>query len=215
MSASHVTTVMISCAARTVARSITIPQFEAHGLTPHVILSPCDPPGPPQNNAAGYEALIFATNTNREWVLFLEDDIDVCPNFSPALTEVMRAGFPVVYLYLNDRADRGERQYGKDVWAEILSGRPMNPRVIPAQNIGQLYGSQAVLMTCDAARAALRTLGAARSATDTSFIYAWRAARYRVGIRVPHLVQHRHDRTLRKPEVRGPKRSMSYGRSYP
>ena len=206
---------MISCVGRHKARRKTLPQLDAAHLTPHVILSPCDPPGPKQNNAAGNAALRYATGQLPEWVLFLEDDIDLAPNFRDAILECTRIDYPVIYLYLNDRADRGFRQYGHDAWHEILGDAPIPPRVVKAHNIGQLYGSQAVLMTTDAARAALKVTAEDKYATDTSFIYAWRAARIRVGIRIPHVVQHRHDRTLRKREVRGPKRSMSFGREIP
>jgi GR25 family glycosyltransferase involved in LPS biosynthesis len=186
---------MISCEERAAARSVTVPQLVAAGFPPLVTLSPCTPPGPTQNRAAGKAALRTGLDSGAAFVLFVEDDIDLAPDFGAAVRDATSSGLDVAYLYVHDRPDRVSVLYGRD-WRGIEAGDAQVPRFLIPGRPGYLYGSQAVLMTQEAALWAWGATVGGVAATDTCMIQAWIRARARVGIRVPHVVQHRADKTL-------------------
>ena len=189
-------TVMISCAERIATRRETFTQLARAGYEPHVTLSPCDPPGWQQNREAGKAAIKGALMAGAPHVLFVEDDIDLAPDFGNAVTEATLSSYGVVYLYMHDRADRVGVVYGLEEWAKVRAGGPQVPRIVPAGRVGLIYGSQAVLMTREAAFMLYGALLNDEAATDTCMLKAWIRSRQRVGIRLPHAVQHRADKTL-------------------
>ena len=92
----------------------------------------------------------------------------------------------------------------------FLSGEPLSPRVVRPTRYANLYGSQAVLMRREAAFKAWAVTIRAECATDTSLIKAWGWNRLVVGVRVPHAVQHRADKTLHDERVPSSKRNPEW-----
>ena len=194
---------MISCAQREVARSLTIPQFQAQGIEPKVFLSPCTPAGPRQNNIVSLEALEYALDDD---CLFIEDDIDIAPDFAGRLAEAEN----VTYFYLNDNPDRLFRTYPSEQAQAILKGEPLSPGIYKVLSTSFLFGSQCVYLPKDFLPLVRNMLLRHREQPmDGALVKTFRKYRTPVYVCLPHPVQHRHDRTGRSADNKV-KRSMSF-----
>jgi len=201
---------MISCAQRTTARALTIPQLETAGLAVTTFLDECREPTPPGSNGRiGLEATRHAMTLDTP-VLFVEDDIDLAEDFPQQLDAALRDSEAVTYFYLNDRRERLQAWLGNDAADSILKRQPQERRlhrVIPPR---WLYGTQCVLVPQHVLPHLERILAnAAREPLDGAMVKAINAAKAPANIALPHPVQHRHDRTARTEDGKI-KRSMSF-----
>lgn len=196
-----VTPVMLSCAARTRARSITIPQLHAARLPVRVFLDHCTPtPDRPEigNKWIGATALEWAIPLGKP-ILVLEDDIDLAPDFTTGLDAALASG-EVTYLYLNETEERMRTIYG-DTLAERLQSRIPTPvTATRALTSTGLFGTQCVLLPNHAAKLVLETIPRVRKAFDAATQYAINRFNLPARVVTPNVVQHRHDRTCREPE---------------
>lgn len=138
-------TTVISCAARTEARAVTLPQLEAAGLQPRVFLSPCDdtqPAGGRGNALVSAKALRAALEARAD-LLFCEDDIDLAPDF-PRFLSLARASGTVTYLYLHDVGHYMADRYGLALAHAIQRGEPIDAGLYPLQKQVELSGAQCI-----------------------------------------------------------------------
>lgn len=205
-----VTPVMVSCLARTHARSRTIPQFQRVGLDPKVFLDKCEPRDDrPEigNKWIADEALAWAIQHERP-VLFLEDDIDLAPDFPATLDAALRVG-EITYFYLNETPDRMRGLYGDGRAERLIAGRPTRVELTPARTVTGLFGTQAVLLPHATAVRLRSFIPKTRKAIDAALQLLITVDRAPVRVATPNVVQHRHDRTGREPETYA-KRSISF-----
>lgn len=215
-----VTAVLISCRQRDRARELTLPQLAAVGIHPQVFLDDClltDTVTELGNKWVGERALRWALeqHPNRP-ILFLEDDIDLAPDF-PAALEMAVAENLTTYMYINElsRHDnqtflRMERLYGTKLADQLKRGVPTRLRLKQARSYVGLYGTQAVLIPTTIAQSLLDTyLARARKAFDAALQICLQDKNTPALIAAPNVVQHRHDRTAREPE-QYVKRSLSF-----
>lgn len=211
----EITPVLISCAARHEARSITLPQFHALGIHPRVFLDHCqhDPnrtglhAGEIGNKWVAERALTWAVKQGTP-VLFLEDDIDPAPDFLDGLHAALESG-GTTYLYLNESEDRMRDIYGQPLAQRLQAREPTPVTATRALTYSGLFGAQAVLMPNAHARLVLETIPKVRKAVDAALQSALTRYRLPAFVITPNVVQHRHDRTCREPEEYA-KRSTSF-----
>lgn len=218
----HVISVMISCETRSRTRSETLRQLDKQSVPVEVFTSPECETGP-SNRENGVRALEWGIERARQskstHVLFLEDDLDIASNFEETLLESANRKH-VTYLYITDtRGRRGMHLYGDNIWYLISRTQiPIHAEYIRAapDKYGTLLGSQAILMPIKAAKLALEVMRSPPNpdfASDSAFVAAWAKHNIDARVRIPHVVQHRHDRSGREPDPLGTiKRSLSFGR---
>lgn len=197
------TTVMSSCAQREAARALTIPQLREVGLDPMVFLSPCSPAGPEQNRANALAALSWAQRQGGP-VLFVEDDIDLAPDFAWHVRVAAELD-ALTYLYLNDTPGRLRAHHGQAVADAILAGHPLPRGAYAVQRRAALFGTQAVVLPEWLVPDLVERLGAtnAKEPFDGELFLWARAHKHKpVYVMLPHPVQHRQDRTGREPTDR-------------
>lgn len=199
--------VMSSCRCREEDRALTLPQLEAFGVTPELFLSECEPAGPPENLANGLRAI--ASSKGRD-VLFLEDDIDLAPDFGTFLDMVRELGV-MTWLYINDRPHRSPALYGRAVW-RMIEAREAFPRGLLKPNTYYgLWGAQCVFIPSEHVKGLLRFKEPFNGAFDD--LLQTYAARVQADVRVaiPNPVQHRQSRVGRTADnPQNVKRSASF-----
>lgn len=211
----EITPVLISCAARHEARSITLPQFRALGIHPRVFLDHCkhDPnrrglhAGEIGNKWVAERALAWAAPLGKP-ILFLEDDIDPAPDFLTGLRAALASG-GTTYLYLNESEDRMRDIYGPELATHLQARTPTPVTATRALTYSGLFGAQAVLIPNAHARLVLETIPKVRKAIDAALQSALTRHRLPAFVITPNVAQHRHDRTCREPEEYA-KRSISF-----
>jgi hypothetical protein len=210
-----VNTVMISCAVRTAARAVTVPQLEAAGFTPRVFLSPCEPAGPEGNREVAHRALSWSAAQGGD-TLFVEDDIDLAPDFAWCVNLARQAG-DLAYLYLNDAPGRLIQHHGRALARDILNGAPIRRGAHLVQRRSALFGTQCVFIPArlvpvmvDALEAPHSPMGRGEPFDGRLHLWARRTPAEAVRVILPHPVQHRKDRTGRDDTARE-MRSYSYG----
>lgn len=215
-----VTAVLISCRQRDRARELTIPQLQAVGINPRVFLDECilTPEKTELGNKwIGERALRWALEQHpTRPILFLEDDIDLAPDFPNALDMAVSANL-TTYMYINEQhaSDnqtylRMERLYGPRLADQIRRGEPTRMRLKESKSYVGLYGTQAVFIPVSVAHRLLdEWLGRSRKAFDAALQLCLEGENLPALIAVPNVVQHRHDRTAREPE-KYMKRSRSF-----
>lgn len=206
--------VMISCAQRETDRATTIANLARVGITNVAItISPCNPGTPAGTNTAARQAITRGMETHpRHPILFLEDDLDIAPDFMWHLHEAAAIDAPT-YLYLNDTPERLARHHGATLAARILDGLPLEPGPRRLLTPAAPYGTQAVLLPT-------RLLEAIRALTeqpgptpfDARLARYWRDTNEAIYTSLPHPVQHRNARIGKGPDwPTGDRRSLSYG----
>lgn len=199
---------------------MTLPQFHALGIHPTVFLDECiltEEKTELGNKWIGEKAIRWAlAQAPDKPILFLEDDIDLAPDFPDALRLAITAGV-TTYFYINEANPfnektftRMERLYGARLAERMVRREPTRMRLVEARSYVGLFGTQCVLIPPNiASRVAEEHIPRARKAFDAA-LQACLAEKHRPAfIAVPNVVQHRHDRTAREPE-RFMKRSVSF-----
>ncbi len=216
----RVTAVMVSCQQRTTARRLTIPQLKAIGITPRLFLDDCvltKEKTELGNKWIGQKAIAWALETHpTKPVLFLEDDIDLAPDFPRALADAITTGV-TTYFYINEMNPHDSKTkqrianlYGPQLADSITARQPLPVRAVRAITYAGLYGTQAVLLPANVARLVVdQYVGEVRKAIDAAVQKCLTLEGLPVNVIVPNVVQHRHDRTAREPE-RFMKRSLSF-----
>lgn len=203
---------MLSCHQRAAARAQTIPQLAAAGLEPVVFLDQCNPVKrwnyDVGNKRIGAKALTWALASDCSHVLVVEDDIDLAPDFPQAL-ELAAATDVVAYLYINEERSRMVSIYGQPLARNLLAKQPTPLSLTRARDYVGLFGTQAVLLPRDVAVAVLEYIPKVRKAFDAALWTLLSDRRLPVNVVTPNVVQHRHDRTARKPDA-SVKRSLSF-----
>lgn len=209
-----VATVMISCRVREVARSLTIPQLVAHGFVPRVFLSACEPAGPEGNRAIAHEAFTWAATQNAS-VLFVEDDVDVAPEFARCV-RVAESTNAVTYLYLNDSPGRLAQHHGRDMARFITAREPIDRAAYFLRRRSALFGTQCVFIPERLVPTMVEILERPHTTPGGEpfdgrlHLWARRTRDEPVMVLLPHPVQHRADRTGRAGTSRV-MRSLSFG----
>lgn len=207
-----VTTVMLSCHARSAARAETIPQLAAAGLEPVVFLDGCVPNprwgNDVGNKRIGAKALTWALGASEGPVLVVEDDIDLAPDFPQALELAVESGV-TTFLYLNESEDRMRNIYGQPLARNLLAKTPTPLALTPARDYVGLFGTQCVYLPGDVAVQVLEFIPKVRKAFDAALWTLLSHRKLPVNVVTPNVVQHRHDRTARKPDA-SVKRSLSF-----
>lgn len=217
----EVTTTVISCQQRHQARAETIPQLERVGLTPTVVLSPCDesqPAGGRGNALAASQAREAALEAGGDW-LFCEDDIDLAPDFPRYLELAQRAG-RITYFYLHDVPHRMSRRYGLALTSAILAGQPITAGLYELGTNENLTSSQCVYIPQRlVGRLPFATLAAGERPFDVWLSRVMSAEGITPLVALPHPVQHRQVRVARaQPDVKAPdkhSRSFALERRWP
>lgn len=197
---------MLSCAQRSEARALTIPQLESAGLNVKVFLDACNPIGRGGNGPIGLEAVRHAIRVGGPH-LVVEDDIDLAPDFTYFLDAALETE-AVVYFYLHDRPDRMRMHYGSLAEA-IEAGKPLKRQLRKPTVPRYLFGSQCVLIPEKLMPVVESNQARYGDAFDGNIQRAITQAGWPVLVALPHPVQHRHDRTARTPDSRV-KRSLSF-----
>lgn len=208
--ASLVDAIMVSCAQRSAARALTIPQLEAAGVRVTVLLDDCAEPvqTPPGNGPIGLKAIQHAIAQGWSSVLIVEDDIDLAPDFPIFLSAAIESG-AAVYLYLNDRESRMRDILGPELTKSILAREPQQRRLVKARRYAGLFGAQAVLLPAEILPTVERWQAAKGDSFDGNILRALTHKQFPTFVAIPHPVQHRHDRTARTEDDRV-KRSLSF-----
>lgn len=214
---------IISCVQREEARSVTVPQFEALGITPRVFLSPCKPAGPDGNAEVTHRAVLFAKVRGLP-LLFVEDDVDLSGLFLPCLGEAVRRDV-LTYFYTHD--DEG---MVRERFPDSLAGKVLSPDAVIApglykrrrQGASMVEGSQCVFIPASLVQE-LKTEfainisrfrpGYGAWSCDVTIMNSATHSRHWPFIALPNPVQHRHDRTARdNVEALTFKRSLTFER---
>lgn len=201
---------MVSCAQRSAARALTVPQLERAGVAVTVLLDDCTPPvqTPPGNGPIGLKAVRHAIAQGWSHVLIVEDDIDLAPDFPIFLTAAIESE-AAVYLYLNDRESRMRDILGHDLTRSILAREAQPRRLVRARRYAGLFGAQAVLLPAAILPTVERWQAAKGDSFDGNILRALMHKQFPTLVAVPHPVQHRHDRTARTVDGRL-KKSQSF-----
>lgn len=212
-------TVMISCHQRQPARDVTLPQFHQIGITPKVFLDhACDPSSVGTTGRVATPALEWAAQKPGP-VLFIEDDIDLAPDFRWHLEQAIALD-AVTYLYLNDSAKRLREHHGDELAARILSGGPIPRGAYALVEPRATYGTQCVLIPERLVGKAVELATEAKHLARAfdSRLQLWLMQQHqqprggeRAWVMLPHPVQHRQDRTGRHGPLPRPRESLSYG----
>jgi len=199
--------VMISCQQRSHARSETIPQLQAVGIEPRVFLSPCDPPSQKSNGMVSGQALAWAAETGKD-VLFVEDDIDLGPDFPWYLEHAPDA---VTYFYINEQVNgRMQKLYGPRLADDVLRGRPLARRFLQPRTFIGLFGTQCVLIPKRFVAPLALELTRPRMAFDGHLPHFADHHAHPIFIAVPNPVQHRNVNVARSDRPAKPKLSYSF-----
>jgi hypothetical protein len=191
-----------------------LPQLARHGVTPEVFLSPCNPAGPTHNREVAYRALSWAASFARP-VLFVEDDIDVGPDFAWHV-DVAVGLDALTYLYLNDTVSRLRAHHGRELAERITNRARIERGAYAVRERAALFGTQCVVIPARLVPVMIERLSsdeAARGEHPTDgvlHVWARRHPHEGVYVMLPHPVQHRQVRTGRSPLHRT-LRSMSFG----
>lgn len=207
MNSRPLVTTVISCKAREAARAETIPQLEAAGLTPRVFLSPCDesmPAGGRGNALVSQEALQAALEASAD-LLFVEDDVDLAPDF-PVFLELARTANQVTYLYLHDVGHYMADRYGLSMAHAIQRGEAIDAGLYPLKRQTELSGAQCIYIPHDAlVRLPVHLLGLGKIPIDRWLSLHWVDRGIRPLVALPHPVQHRQVRVARaRPLAKSP-----------
>ena len=204
-----VTSVMISCEQRQTDRDRTLPQLWLAGLDPHVILSPCNPASQPENGRVSKAALTYALKkAPHKPILFLEDDIELAPDFVVFLRMAIETEEPV-YLYVNDKSWSMEHHYGLELVRRIKRREALPRQLVRVNNPTGLYGTQAVVLPPKFARAIRDLMNPPEHALDGYLHRYWLREGVRPLVAVPAPVQHRNSRVAREEDTRE-KRSATF-----
>jgi len=207
----RIATVMISCAQREAARAETIAQLEAIGLEPFVFLSPCNPAGQIGNATVSRRALEYAALLNLP-TLFVEDDIDLAPDFSWFLQRADPDR--VTFLFMAELTkgrmpNRAISLYGPDIADAAFSGRPMPRQFVQARHWNGLWGTQCLLIPPKVVKDLAEDLREPYTAFDEHLRAYLERTRHPVMIALPNPVQHRGVRIARNGAGSG-YRSFTY-----
>lgn len=184
---------MISCQQRAADRARTIPQFEAIGLSVTPFVDACDPPSTDKNKWNAERAVRAALEADCG-LLLIEDDIDLAPDFMPALQAALRDG-GVVTFWL-------EKPYLHPPEYQRIIARPDAVKapvgLYPVSTFGRWYGTQCILIphTELVAIAASPTFGVPTGAPFDRWV---RQHLRGMKVALPNPVQHRSPPTLVDP----------------
>lgn len=134
--------VMISVPQRAQIRLHTLNQLRQFGFEAQVFIRSDLPLGARNHRAVVVDALRFGLDSNRPYILFLEDDLDFAAHFSAAVAESMLSGAPVVTLYC-----AGYRFYPRELKRALKCNLPYESGLYPVANRRRFFGSQALLLS--------------------------------------------------------------------
>jgi hypothetical protein len=180
---------MISCRQRQEERAITLAGFDRAGLRARVFESACDPPSAAANRANGERVLTWAAQDGVD-LLFVEDDIDLAPDFVVALAAARDLDAPVTFWL------ESQRQH-PTAWLNATPGAPPTAEFATTDSMIGWYGTQCVLLPFARVQVALahRDFGNGRSPPIDIFL---RRSGALDGLRIafPNPVEHRSPPTL-------------------
>jgi len=196
---------MSSCEVREEDRARTLASLQRFGIHPRVFLSPCNPAGARLNRENGLRALTWTQGND---ALFLEDDIDLAPDFADFL-DLARDFDHLTWLYINDNPANAIGLYGAWLWREIENRKPIPPCLVKPGSYNGLWGAQCVYIPERHVAGILAFDEPFAGAFDDLVKTYAEHAKIPVRIALPSPVQHRHSRVGRAADDH-PKRSLTF-----
>lgn len=182
---------MLTHESRVSERAVTVPQFEALGLTVTPFIG-VGQPSPIANGLNGMSILTAAHDQDSD-VLIVEDDVDLSPDFPEALTAARRHGRPVTFWLCKPHNHSA-------AWRKAINGDapPPTSGFYPVERLPSWFGSQALYLPAEVVRAAVDA--PMFGSPNTSLDYWLRDNVLRIlWAALPNPVQHRNAATLVDP----------------
>lgn len=199
------TAAMPSVAHRRAIRSLTLSDVAACGIAPLVVEQPASWPvgiASQRQTARLAVSSALAACPEATHLLYVEDDVHVSQTLSAVLPSLMASGCPIT-LFLSARMF-----YPAIVRRTIVDGGQLPCQIVPVVNLRQWWGSQAVLLPSDIARA-LGDWPCEDGGWDI-LLKSWLITHeVSLSVAVPNLVQHRNVPSLACPGMHW-RRSLTY-----